>query len=166
LVKSVHKLITGLRTDPKKNPDLLGDHVDLLNRVETQALTFQNGDCWQTCRCVGTVVPGMVVVEGQLLVADVVVPSGVGAMSGHFSNQSTNQSKAGSETNPGPIHLLLISSGYSSFPRGSVTGAVVDQLLTRLWISYWCGCATVTGAVVDQFAAQYSKELPLGVRMV
>jgi hypothetical protein len=77
----------------------------------------------------------MVVVEGQLLVADVVVPSGVGAMSGHFSNQSTNQSKAGSETNPGPIHLLLISSGYSSFPRGSVIGAVVQQLLARLWIS-------------------------------
>jgi hypothetical protein len=36
-------LITGLRTDPK-DPDLLGDHVDLLDRVETQALAFQNGD--------------------------------------------------------------------------------------------------------------------------
>jgi hypothetical protein len=38
-------LVTGLRTDPKKNPDLLGDHVDLLNRVETQALAFQDDDC-------------------------------------------------------------------------------------------------------------------------
>jgi hypothetical protein len=91
----------------------------------------------------------MVVVEGQLLVADLLVPSGVRAMSGHFSNQSTNQSKAGSETNTGPIHLLLIFSGYSSFPRGSVTDAVVDQLLARLWNSYWRGCGSVRGSVFD-----------------
>jgi hypothetical protein len=57
----------------------------------------------------------MVVVEGQLLVADLLVPSGVRAMSGHFSNQSTNQSKAGSETNTGPIHLLLILSSWIGY---------------------------------------------------
>jgi hypothetical protein len=123
-------LITGLRTD-QKTPDLLGGHVDLLDGVETQALAFQNGDSWRTCRCVGTVAPGKVVVEGHLLVAYLVVPSGVGAIFDHFSNQSTNQSKAGSEINAGPIHLLLIFSGFFSFPRGSVIGAIMDQFLDQ-----------------------------------
>jgi hypothetical protein len=77
--------ITGLRTDPKV-PDLLSGHVDLLDRIETQAFACKNGDRWPICRCVGPIVPGMVVVEGQLLVADGVVPSGGGAVSGHFSN--------------------------------------------------------------------------------
>jgi hypothetical protein len=108
----------------------------------------------------------MVVVEGQFLVANVVVPSGVGAIFDHFSNQSTNQSKAGSESNPGAIHLLLIFSGYPSFPLGSVTGAVVDQLLARSWISSWRGCGSVTGVVVEQLLAWLWNSSRLSIRWV
>jgi hypothetical protein len=69
----------------------------------------------------------MVVVEGQLLVADMVVPSGIGAVFGHFSTQSTNQSEASSETNPDPIYSLLMFSRFSSFPCGSIVGAVMGR---------------------------------------